>query len=160
MECRYCQVKDERSIFFGMSQLRRHIYLPGDVSLCQLERNTGALNKAGVKPAEVPACGPCLVAVSVLSNMATTLLDKHPAPAQSVREATKELLRGEFAQVGHTERIEQLMNDAAEEFPTWATYILVSPTEIDPEPDPDGSPGGASVQNREREVRDDDSSVA
>lgn len=135
-----------------MSQLRRHIYLPGDTSLCQLERNTGALNKAGVKPAEVPACGPCLVAVSVLSNMATTLLEEHPTPTQPVLAATEELMRGAFSQVGYTERIYKLMNEVSEEFPTWATYILVSPTEIAPTPDPDGSADGpsASTENEER----------
>jgi hypothetical protein len=126
-----------------MSELRRHVWLPGDISVCQLSTNTGEIEWAGLDPDAVPSCGPCLVAVSVLGQMAESMLDVQPAPAQSVMAATEELLAGCFREVGHVERISAIMSRAASEFPGWMAVVVVPGTPGDNDPDPSVTPPAA-----------------
>lgn len=131
-----------------MEELRRHLWLPDDVSLCHLARNFGQIERAGLAPEDVPACGPCLVAVSTFGLMAETLLVKSAPPEQSVPVATSELLDGPFAGVGHTDIVRDVMERSAARFEHWFTVVLAAGGDgSDPAPptSPDAPAGGASA---------------
>jgi hypothetical protein len=126
-----------------MEELRRHLWLPDDVSLCQLARNTGQIEMAGVPAKDVPACGPCLVAVSTFGLMAKTLMEESPSPVQSVSAATEELLSSRFAQVGHAETVRATMERSEAHFEQWFTVVLASGVQGDDPTSPDAPAGGA-----------------
>lgn len=87
------------------TELRTHLYLPDGNSLCMLAKFKDARKVADGE--EVTACGPCLVAAGLLSNMATEMLLGTAAPRQSIHESAKSLAAGPLSEVTSDGAIER-----------------------------------------------------
>lgn len=84
-----------------------HIYGVGDLSVCALARFEDSVDLPADFDEPVAACGPCLLAASMLANLATQLALGAGDPRLDPRKSAEKLLEGPFEKVTYPEALRE-----------------------------------------------------